>query len=81
MICKKIWCNRNCFKNWFKKTAEATGILIGNKVADQNRSASKSSKNLHLQSNLDEKNRSKEGYISSEKRQQTIEELLITRLI
>ena len=38
----------------FKKTAEATGDLIDNKIFDKITSASKSSEKLHSQNNLDE---------------------------
>ena len=62
-----------------KKKAEATGDLVGNKIADKITSASKSSKELHSQINLKEaKNEMeipKERYISPEKRQQIIDEL------
>ena len=80
-IWKKIWCNKNCFKTAIQKTAETFGTLIGNKIEDKNTSASKSSKISHLQNNLNETNISKEKYISSEKRQRIIDELLITKLM
>ena len=67
-ICKKIWCNKNCFKTAIQKTSKAFGTLIGNKIEDKNTSASKSSKMSHLQNNLNETNISKEKYISSKKK-------------
>ena len=58
----------------FKKTAEASGGLIGNKIADKITKTSKT-----LQNNLDEaKNETeilKKRCISPEKRQKTIVEL------
>ena len=57
------------------KTGEATGDLIGNKIADKITSVSKKSP----QTNLDEANSEvevpKEKHISPEKRQQIIDEL------
>ena len=50
-----------------KKTLEATGYLISNKIADKITSASKSSKKLHSQNNLDKTDIPKEKYISPEK--------------
>ena len=58
--------------------AEATGDLIGNKIAYKITNASKSSKKLHSQNNLDETDIPKERYISPEKRQQIIDELRLT---
>ena len=55
------------------------GDLIGNKIADKITSASKSSKKLYLQNNLDETDIPKERYISLEKRQQIIDELKLTQ--
>ena len=44
-------------KRAFQKTTEATGDLIGNKIADKKRGASKNSlKELHWQTNLDKAN-------------------------
>ena len=61
------------------KTAEATGDLIGNKIADKNTSTSKKSiKELHdkeLPSNEANNEIPKERYISPQERQQTIDEL------
>ena len=45
-----------------QKTEEATGDLIGNKITDKITSASKSSKKLHSQNNLDETNIRRERY-------------------
>ena len=62
-------------KRAIQKTAEATGDLIGNKIADKITSVSKKSpKELHSQ-NEDEIEIPKERYISPEKRQQIIDEL------
>ena len=64
-----------------EQAAEATGGLIGNKIADKITSVSKkSSTELHsneLQNNEanDESEAPKERYISPEKRQQIIDEL------
>ena len=63
-----------------QKTGEATGYLIGNKIADKISSISKStkefhSKELHWKTNENEIKISKEKYISLEKRQQIIDEL------
>ena len=65
-------CNKNCFKKSNSKKAQATGNLIGKKIADKITSASKK---LHSQNNLDETDIPKERYISPEKRQQVIDEL------
>ena len=59
------------------KTAEATGDLIGNKIADKITSASKSSKELHSQ-NENELEIPKGRYISQGKRQQIIDEIRLT---
>ena len=72
----------DALKRAIQKTTEATGDLIGNKIADKITSVSKSSKELHskelhLQNN-DANNEivvPKERYISSEKRQQILDEL------
>ena len=64
----------NCFKKKaIKKTAEASGDLIGNKIADKIASVSKKSS----QNNLDKANNeiTKKIYISPEERQQVIDEL------
>ena len=73
---------KTALKRALQKTTEATGDLIGNKIADKITSVSKSSKELHskelhLQNN-DANNEivvPKERYISSEKRQQILDEL------
>ena len=64
------------------KTAEATGDLIGNKIADNITSVSESPKKLHSKEfhsqNNDANNEievPKERYISPEKRQQITDEL------
>ena len=66
-------------KRAIPKTAKATGDLYDNKIADKFTSISKSSKELHSQSNLDEAKSEieipKERYISPERRQQIIDEL------
>ena len=63
-----------------KKTAEATGDLIGNKIADKITSVSKkkSTKELHNNDETEEDaeiTTHKKRYISPEERQQIIEEL------
>ena len=69
-------------KRAIQKTAEATGDLIGNKIADKITSVSKKSSvelrsKLHSQTNEahDESETRKERYISPEKRQQIVDEL------
>ena len=65
-------------KRAMQKTAEATGDLIGNKIAVKITSVSKkSSTKLRSQNNEanDESETPKERYISPEKRQQIIDEL------
>ena len=59
-------------KRAIQKTAEATGDLIGNKIADEITSVFKKSKNNE---DNDESEKTKERYISLEKRQQIIDEL------
>ena len=62
-------------KRAIQKTAEATGDLIGNKMADKIKNVSKKSpKELHSQ-NEDELGKPKKSYVSREKRQQIIDEL------
>ena len=56
-------------------TAEATGDLIGNKIADNITSASKKSQNKEIQSNEVNNEIPKERYISPNQRQQIIDEL------
>ena len=62
--------HKNCFKK-SNSTAEATGDLIGNKIADK---ITKGSKN-NLDKAKNEIEMPKERYISPEKRQQIIDEL------
>ena len=66
-------------KRAIQKTAEATGDLVGNKIADKVTSASKKSlKKPHdqeLHSNEVNKEIPKERYISPKRRQQIIDEL------
>ena len=63
-----------------EKTAEATGDLIGNKIADKITSVSKKKPDKELHNNDDEREdveigTSKKRYISPEERKQIIEEL------
>ena len=60
------------------KTAEATGHLIGNKIADKITSASKKSQNEEIQSNEVNNEISKERYIFPKERQKIIAELKLT---
>ena len=66
-------------KEQFKKTAEATGDLIGNKIADKITSVSKKcTKELHNNDKTEEDTEitaHKERYISPEERQPIINEL------
>ena len=67
-------------KRAFQKTAEVTGHLIGNKIADKITSVSKkkSDKELHNNNYEDvEITTHKKRYISTEEREQIIEELRI----
>ena len=57
------------------KTAEATGDLIGNKIADKITSASKKSQNEEIQPNEVNNEIPKERYISPKDRQKIIDEL------
>ena len=58
------------------KSAEATGDLIGNKIADKNTAKpSKISQNEEIQSNDVNNEIPKERYISPKERQKTIDEL------
>ena len=71
---------RTASKRAIQKKAEATGDLIGNKIADKITSTSikssqNASKELHSKTNVDEIEIPKERYISEEKRQQIIDEL------
>ena len=58
-----------------QKTAEATGDLIGNEIADKIISISKNYPKELQSQNEDEIEIPKERYISPEKRQQVIDEL------
>ena len=72
-------CTLNSSKRAVPKTAEATGDLIGNKVADKITSVSKSAKELNNNDQTKEEDveitTHKKRYISPEERQQIIEEL------
>ena len=57
------------------KTAEATGDLIDNKIADKITSASKKSQNEEIQSNEVNNEIPKERYIPPKERQKVIDEL------
>ena len=57
------------------KTAEATGDLIGNKMADKITSASKKSQNEEIHSDEVNNEIPKERYISPKERQKIIDEL------
>ena len=56
-------------------TAEATGDLVGNKIADKVTSASKKSHSEEIQSNEVNNEIPKERYISPKERQKIIDEL------
>ena len=60
-----------------KKSAEATGDLVGNTIADKITSASKQSHNEEIQSNEVNNEIPKERYISPKERQQIIDELTL----
>ena len=64
-------------KESFKKTAEATGNLIDNKIANKMKKVSKTSQqiNSELVTNEHDKEITKEIYVSPEERQEIIEEL------
>ena len=62
-------------KRAIQKTAEATGDLVGNKIADKITSASKKSHNEEIQSNKVNNETPKERYISPKERQKIIDEL------
>ena len=67
-------------KRAIQKTAEATGDLIGNKIADKITSVSEKKPDKELYNNDDETENveiatSKKRYISPEERKQIIEEL------
>ena len=57
-------CFQNCFKRGIQKTAEATSDLIRNKVTAKTK---KNSKNIETVTNQNDKEISKEKYISSKK--------------
>ena len=61
-------------KSAIQKTAEATGDLVGNKIADKITSAPKKSNNEKIQSNEVNNEIPKERYISPKERQQIIDE-------
>ena len=77
----EIWnrCNKTASKRAIQKTAEATGDLIGNKIADKIPSVSEKpskqllSKEFHSKETNNEK--PKKGYISPEERQEINDEL------
>ena len=60
------------------KSAEATGDLIGNKIADKITSASKKSQNEEIQSNEVNNEIPKERYISPKERQKITDKLKLT---
>ena len=60
------------------KSAETTGDLIGNKIADKITSASKKSHNEEIQSNEVNNEIPRERYISPKERQKIIDELKLT---
>ena len=60
------------------KTAEATGDLIGNKIADKIKSVSKKSHNEEIQPDEVNNEIPKKRYISPKKRQKIIDELKVT---
>ena len=62
-------------KRAIQKTAEATGDLVDNKLADKITNASKKSRNKEIQSNEVNNEIPKERYISPKERQQIIDEL------
>ena len=62
-------------KRAIQKTAEATGDLVGNKIADKITSASKKSHNEEIRLNEGNNEIPKERYISPKERQQIIDEL------
>ena len=74
---------KSASKRVIQKTAEATGDLIGNKIADKKASISKFPEELHSNelhlTNNNETDIPKERYISPEKRQQIIDELRLRK--
>ena len=67
--------DKNIFKKSNSKTAEATGDLMGNKIADKITSASKKLCNNNNNDDNAEITTHKKRYISAEERQQIINEL------
>ena len=65
-------------KNIVHKTAEATGDLIANKIADMITTASKKSQNEEIQLNEVNNEIPKERYTSPKERQKVIDELKLT---
>ena len=65
-------------KNIVHKTAEATGDLIGNKIADKITRASKKSQNEEIQLNEVNNEIQKERYTSPKERQKIIDQLKLT---
>ena len=65
-------------KNIVHKTAEATGDLIGNEIADKITRASKKSQNEEIQLNEVNNEIPKERYTSPKERQKIIDELKLT---
>ena len=61
-------------KRVIQKPAEATGDLVGNKIADKITSASKKLRNEEIQSNKVNNEIPKERYISPKERQNIIDE-------
>ena len=61
--------------NIVHKSAEATGDIIGNKIADKINSASKKSRNEEIQSNEVNNEIPKEKYIPLKEKQKNIDEL------
>ena len=66
---------RTASKRAIEKTAEATGDLVDNKIADKITSTSKKSRNEEIQSSEVNNEIPKERYISPKERQQIIDEL------
>ena len=62
-----------------QKIAEATGDLVGNKMADRITSVSKRSHNEEIHSNEINNETPKERYISPKERQQIIDELTLIK--
>ena len=66
-------------KRVIQNAAEATGDLIGNKIADEITSVSKKSEKPQNNGANDESEELKQRYISPEKRQQFIDELRLVQ--